>query len=65
MPEALCSIIEFKNHKIKHFVGNSLPKGYIDSLNDLDSKRSISKMKALLFLTSKKNRFAKTLLQLQ
>lgn len=43
MPEALCSIIEFKNHKIKHFVGNSLPKGYIDSINDLDSKRSIFK----------------------
>lgn len=43
IPGAICSIIETKNHKIKHFVGNSLPKGYIESINELDTRKSIFK----------------------
>lgn len=43
MPGAVCSIIEIKNHKVKHFVGNSLPKGYIESIGELDMRKSIFK----------------------
>ena len=41
IPGAICSIVELKNHKIHHITKTSLPQSFIESLNNIDGKKSI------------------------
>ncbi len=41
IPESLCTIIEIKDKKIKHFISNSLPKGYAEAIGEVHARKTI------------------------